>query len=246
MASWPVTVSDFKSYFNRDFVYGSGLNTVQDQDVSRGLDEAGMVFNTCLWATDTERSIAYLWASAHFLTINLQAAGGLAAVNTGRGVNSHGGGVIESKTVGGVSVNYALPDYVRTDKILSQFMQTNFGQTYLQFLQPRLVGNIATVAGLIADSAGFAGNVAQLVITTSSLAAGTNGVAYTQTLAATGGVLPLTWSVVSGTLPTGLSLSAALGKITGTPTVNGSSTFRIRATDSRGAVANMNYTVVVS
>jgi hypothetical protein len=59
--------------------------------------------------------------------------------------------------------------------------------------------------------------VPALAITTSSLPSGQVGVAYNATLAATGGVLPYTWSLISGSLD-GLTLNAATGAITGMPT----------------------------
>jgi len=73
---------------------------------------------------------------------------------------------------------------------------------------------------------------ADLVVTTSSLPDGQIGAAYSQTLAATGGVTPYTWSLVSGSLPAGLSLSSG-GVISGTPTATGTSNFTVRVTDSQ-------------
>ncbi|MFM1768571.1 MAG: hypothetical protein RJA22_1100 [Verrucomicrobiota bacterium] len=70
------------------------------------------------------------------------------------------------------------------------------------------------------------------VITTSSpLPNGVRNQPYSVTFAATGGVLPLTWSVDSGTLPAGLTLSP-LGVLSGTPTVATTNTVGIRVTDS--------------
>lgn len=54
-------------------------------------------------------------------------------------------------------------------------------------------------------------------VTTSTLPAGTVGVAYSTTLTATGGSGTPTWTVNSGTLPTGLTLSSA-GVLSGTVT----------------------------
>ncbi|WP_216843066.1 Ig domain-containing protein, partial [Granulicella sp. S190] len=67
-----------------------------------------------------------------------------------------------------------------------------------------------------------------LAITTASLPSGTQGIIYSTALLATGGTTPYTWSITSGSLPAGLSLSPATGLISGTPTASG--TFHITAT----------------
>jgi putative Ig domain-containing protein/Big-like domain-containing protein len=54
---------------------------------------------------------------------------------------------------------------------------------------------------------------------------------YSQSLQATGGVPPYTWSIASGSLGQGLNLSAD-GHISGTPATPGTSVFVVRATDS--------------
>ena len=56
------------------------------------------------------------------------------------------------------------------------------------------------------------------VITTSSLPAGTVGSRYSAQLAVKLSNAPFAWSVVSGTLPAGLSLDATTGAISGVPT----------------------------
>ena len=80
----------------------------------------------------------------------------------------------------------------------------------------------------------FAAGIADLVITTTSLPSGRVGAAYSQTLSATGGQTPYTWSVVSGSLPAGLSLGSSTGTISGTPTSAATSNFTVRVTDSQG------------
>lgn len=246
MAFTTPTIADFKAQFNREFVYGSGFDTVQDADITRGLNEAGFVFNPALWVTDQEAQIAYLYASAFYLVLNIQAAGGLSAVVRGAGVNSHGGGTIQSKGVGNVNVTYDTPAYIKESPILSQFMRNDFGQSYLSLLTPRLVGNIATVAGNFNPGGGFAGNVPTLIITTTSLPGGTHNVAYvSQQLMSIGGVAPITWSLMTGTLPTGLSISPS-GLVSGTPTVANTYTFRVRAVDRQQQATGANFTVVIA
>ncbi len=70
-----------------------------------------------------------------------------------------------------------------------------------------------------------------LSITTTSLQAGTVGVAYSQSLQATGGSQPYTWSLISGALPVGLNLGSD-GVIAGTPVASGTSTFTVQVSDS--------------
>ena len=70
-----------------------------------------------------------------------------------------------------------------------------------------------------------------LSVTTTSLASGQTSTAYSATLSATGGVAPYNWTVKSGTLPAGLSLSAA-GVIAGTPTTAGAANVTVQVSDS--------------
>src|SRR6266403_4878819 len=68
-------------------------------------------------------------------------------------------------------------------------------------------------------------------ITTTTLAAGVEGTAYSQPVVATGGLGALTLTISAGSLPAGLSMSAA-GVITGTPTgPNGTANFTAMVTD---------------
>ena len=88
-------------------------------------------------------------------------------------------------------------------------------------------------------------NSTTLSITTSSLPNGTIGVAYSQTLAATGGTTPYTWSIAAGTLPAGLSLNSN-GVISGTPTTAGGPTsITFRVTDSASATATKGLSITV-
>jgi hypothetical protein len=70
-----------------------------------------------------------------------------------------------------------------------------------------------------------------MAISTSSLPSGTAAKSYATTLSATGGTAPYTWSIASGSLPAGLTLSSS-GTLSGTPTTAGTSSFSIRAKDS--------------
>ena len=83
-------------------------------------------------------------------------------------------------------------------------------------------------------------------ITTISLPNGTQNVSYSTTLAASGGTTPYTWSISSGTLPTGLSLASSTGVISGTPTATGTSSFTVQVTDAISQTATKNLSITVN
>ena len=85
-----------------------------------------------------------------------------------------------------------------------------------------------------------------LSISTASLPAGTTGTAYNQTLAATGGMTPYTWSVTSGSLPVGISLNASTGAVTGIPTVSGTSSFTVQVTDANNVKITKALSIVIN
>jgi hypothetical protein len=75
-------------------------------------------------------------------------------------------------------------------------------------------------------------NPAPLAIVTATLPNGTLQSTYNSTLQVSGGTTPYTWSVTVGALPTGLTLNAATGQISGVPTTSGTSAFTVTVTDS--------------
>jgi hypothetical protein len=78
----------------------------------------------------------------------------------------------------------------------------------------------------------FPGTPQALTIFTTTLPNAVIGTPYSQTLLATGGKTPYAWTLDSGTLPAGLSLSFA-GVISGTPTTASTTqTFTVKLTDS--------------
>jgi hypothetical protein len=88
--------------------------------------------------------------------------------------------------------------------------------------------------------------LAPLAVTTGSLTYGTVGVLYSQTLVATGGMVPYTWTVGSGQLPAGLALSSN-GVISGTPMTSvGSTSVTFQVTDSAGATATKTLTMKIA
>src|SRR4051794_21768356 len=93
-------------------------------------------------------------------------------------------------------------------------------------------------------SAGSGSTPSSLQLTFSG--SGQQGVAFAGSFVATGGVLPYTFSIVSGSLPTGLTLNSATGRISGTPSVAGVFTFTGRVTDAASTTADLACTVNVA
>ena len=85
-----------------------------------------------------------------------------------------------------------------------------------------------------------------LSVATGSLPDGTVNLGYNQTLQASSGVQPYTWSLASGSLPFGLSL-ATNGMISGTPVATGTYSFAVKVVDSstpqQSATANLSITI---
>ncbi|MBI1788016.1 MAG: putative Ig domain-containing protein [Acidobacteria bacterium] len=84
----------------------------------------------------------------------------------------------------------------------------------------------------------------RVVLLSGTLPSGTVGVAYSQTLAATGGTPPFTYSLFGGALPNGLTLSPT-GVISGVPTAPGASSFRVRVSDSLGAIDTTSFSLAI-
>ena len=88
-------------------------------------------------------------------------------------------------------------------------------------------GNLQTASKVLSITV-----AAPVSITTSSpLPNGMLGMSYSQTLAATGGTQPYTWSVTTGTPPGGIALSPG-GVLSGTPTGLGMTNFTVQVADS--------------
>lgn len=87
---------------------------------------------------------------------------------------------------------------------------------------------------------------ATIAIAPSTLPAASAGALFAATqLSASGGIAPYIYSISSGSLPTGLTLSSS-GALSGTPTAAGSFNVTVKATDADGASGTISYTVTVA
>lgn len=76
------------------------------------------------------------------------------------------------------------------------------------------------------------GTVPDVAIQTQLLSDAQQNQAYSETLIAAGGATPYAWSITVGSLPTGLTLNADTGVISGTPTTAETQNFTVTVTDA--------------
>ena len=102
-------------------------------------------------------------------------------------------------------------------------------------------------AAVVSSAATLTINGNPTITTSSPLTAGSQNVSYSQTLAASGGTSPYTWTQTGGTLPTGLLLGTN-GVLSGTPTVPGLYNFMVQAQDnsSTHCTVSKNFTLIIA
>ena len=87
-------------------------------------------------------------------------------------------------------------------------------------------------------------SVPAITLTPPTLPAAAVGVAYSNTLSASGGTGPYSFTKTAGSLPTGLSLSGD-GLLRGTPSASGTNAFTVTATDNNSCTGSQSYTLIV-
>ncbi|HTW80286.1 MAG TPA: putative Ig domain-containing protein [Terracidiphilus sp.] len=212
----------------------AGLSLTASTGVISGMPITAGTSNFTVLATDSENNTATANLS---ITIN---AGTLVVTTTALPF-----GVVNTAYSQGLAASGGTPPY--TWSIISGSLPGGLSLT----ASSGLVSGTPTASGTssfevkVSDSASHTatGNVSlnilstALTVTNTTLTNGTENVAYSATLTATGGVSPYTWSISSGSLPSGLSLNASSGLISGTPLATGTSTFTVKVTDSDNDIA---------
>ncbi|WP_256244599.1 autotransporter domain-containing protein [Pseudomonas sp. PH1b] len=83
-----------------------------------------------------------------------------------------------------------------------------------------------------------------LVMTATALGNGTVGSAFNASLSTSGGTAPYSYSLLSGSLPSGVTLSSS-GVFSGTPSSAGTYSFTVRVTDANGATGSTAYSTSI-
>lgn len=100
--------------------------------------------------------------------------------------------------------------------------------------------------GAIVVALATGGGGSPTITTGSPLPGATTGDLYSQAITATGGTAPYTCSLVSGSLPAGITLNGSTCVLSGTPTIGATYNFRIRATDAAAATGEKDFALTVS
>jgi hypothetical protein len=145
MAWTAPTITEFKTYFSRDFNFATDHDEpeneeyVLDADVIKALTEAGINFNDSLYGSDAQVTAVFMYLVAFHLVVNLQ--------NSAKGISSQSKFPISSNSVGGVAISFQIPERFSKDASLNQYMTNGYGMKYLSLALPFLVGNIGLIEG---------------------------------------------------------------------------------------------------
>lgn len=133
-------ITDFKSYFTRDFPYGTDPNTsVLDADIGKAYGQVNFAINPGLFSNQANYTLGYLWLAAHWLVTDLRASS--------QGISGQYSWLQTNKAVGSVSEGLQVPDRILANPLFAMYSKTNYGAKYLQLLLPGLTGQIIIAYG---------------------------------------------------------------------------------------------------
>ena len=139
MPSYPCTISEFKSYFARDFNFapaddqGNIDQYIVDADITKAITESVLNFNDGLF---NDPATIFMYLVAYTLVVNLQ--------NSAKGISSQAKFPISSNNVGGVSISFAIPERYAKDAFVQQYTKNGYGMKYLELVLPYLVAVATT------------------------------------------------------------------------------------------------------
>lgn len=139
MFSYP-SVADFKSFFTRDFPYGTDpAVAILDQDIGNAFLKTNVNFNQNFFADQGSFNIGYLLLSAHYLVMSIRASS--------QGLNGQFNFLQQSKNAGSVAEAFAIPQRILDNPNWAFLCKTNYGAEYLALILPQLAGQIFSVHG---------------------------------------------------------------------------------------------------
>jgi len=137
--TYPCTISEFKSYFARDFNFapaddqGNIDQYIVDADITKAITESVLNFNDGLF---NDPATVFMYLVAYTLVVNLQ--------NSAKGISSQAKFPISSNNVGGVSISFAIPERYAKDAFIQSYTKNGYGMKYLELVLPYLVAVATT------------------------------------------------------------------------------------------------------
>lgn len=133
----PITVAGFKTFFDRgEFTYGATLPAIRDSDIQKAINEAAAVLNQDLYPEQSICEQANYYLTAHFLTLDIDAA----ASNGQSSFNQ------TSRSADGISESLQIPQWM-TEGEYGFYATTYYGQKFIMLSKPYLDGVVLTVQG---------------------------------------------------------------------------------------------------
>lgn len=138
----PPTIAQFQEFFARDFNYtddDTNLDLVTPNDITQAIAEGQINFNTSLYGSNANITTVFMYLAAFCLARKI-------IVST-KGLSSQSRFPINSNSVGGVSINFSLPEAYTKDPWLSALTVNGYGMRFLEFTLPYLTGNVFVAGG---------------------------------------------------------------------------------------------------
>lgn len=134
------TVDDFKSFFTRDFPFGTDINeNVLDADIERALNSVECRINQALFCDQKQFTEGFLNFAAHQLVTQMQASS--------QGLSGSAHWIVNSRSVGSVSESYSIPQSILDNPVLAPLSSTTYGLEYITLILPNLVGPVFVIEG---------------------------------------------------------------------------------------------------
>jgi hypothetical protein len=134
------TVTEFKTFFARDFPFGSDITiSIVDADIERAQAEVLLRINEGIICSQELYTSASLYLAAHILVINIR--------NSSQGLSSKFAWAVASKSVGSVSTSSALPSDITQNPFFSWYTSSGYGMNYLMLMWPLLAGAVVSTPG---------------------------------------------------------------------------------------------------
>lgn len=133
------TISDFKTYFARDFQFGTTSDKVMDSDIMTAFFTADTSINVGLFTSEGYFQRGFLLLAAHHLVTSLQASS--------QGVAGQYTWLQNSRSVGSVSESVSIPPRIANNPLFAFYAKTNYGMQYLAMILPALTGVMYNVTG---------------------------------------------------------------------------------------------------